>query len=436
VAPAERVVPLDVLRGAALLGILTMNIRFFADVTAVYENPTAHGDLRGANYLAWYLPALLADTKFMAIFSMLFGAGIVLMAGRQEQAGRPPLAVHLRRMAVLLGFGLAHAWLVWAGDILYSYALCGVAVYPFRRARPAALVILGLLVLAIGSSISLVLYGSLQDYPPARADMQEDFQPSAQAIQAEIESYRGGWREQNAARWQVASAMETVEFVVYIAWRAGGLMLIGMALFKLRVFDASRPRAFYLALMAAGVLVGLPVVAYGIRQMEASGWEVAYCRFLGSQFNYWGSLPVAGAWVGLVMLACQSVRLRRATAPLAAVGRMALTNYLMQSLVCTWAFYGHGLGLFARLDRVAQMGVVAAVWALQLAVSPLWLWYFRLGPAEWLWRTLTYGRLQPLLYRKEDLVGLPIVSAAASHEGSSPSPAVAMQAGEQGGHGR
>src|SRR5262249_51584216 len=121
VAAAERIVPLDVLRGAALLGILLMNIRGFAAIGAAYEIPTVYGDLREANYAVWYLTSLLADSKFMAIFSMLFGAGMVLMAGRYEAAGRRPLALHLRRMAVLLLFGLAHAYLLWVGDILYTY---------------------------------------------------------------------------------------------------------------------------------------------------------------------------------------------------------------------------------------------------------------------------------------------------------------------------
>src|SRR5207244_3310682 len=115
-----------------LLGILTMNVQLYAMIGAAYENPTAYGDLTGVNYWVWYLAALLADAKFMTIFSMLFGAGIVLMTGRAEAAGRRAALLHYRRMAVLLGFGLAHAYLLWAGDILYTYALCGCVLYPMR----------------------------------------------------------------------------------------------------------------------------------------------------------------------------------------------------------------------------------------------------------------------------------------------------------------
>jgi uncharacterized protein len=411
---SERIVPLDVLRGVALLGILLMNVRFFAAIGAAYENPTAYGDLHGANYGVWYLTALLADSKFMAIFSMLFGAGVVLMAGRREKAGKRPLFLHLRRMAVLLLLGLAHAYLLWAGDILYTYALCGTVVYFFRRCRPAVLLVLGTLVLAIGSAVPLLWY---EHMPQAdREALRRDFQPPLRDVEAELRAYRGDWWRQNEARWPAAWEMQTKEFAAVLAWRAGGLMLIGMALFKLRILDGSRPRGLYLAMLTGGVLVGLPVVAYGLYAVEARGWDPVYALLVGSQFNYWGSLPVAGAWVALVMLACRSLWLHCLTAPLAAVGRMALSNYLLQSVLCTWIFYGHGLGLFGKVERVGQMGVVAMVWALQLAVSPLWLWYLRFGPAEWLWRSLTYGRVQPLRNSS------PRARAELGHEGCAGGP--------------
>jgi uncharacterized protein len=388
----DRIVPLDVLRGFALLGILLMNIRAFAMIGAAYDNPAAHLDLRGANYAVWYATALLADSKFMAIFSMLFGAGMVLMAGRQEKAGRSPGRVHVRRMLVLLVLGLAHAWLLWAGDILCGYAVCGLAVFWLRRRSPGTLLLLGTGMLAIGSAISLAVWQS----PEARAYVRQEGQPSQEDREKEVAAYRGSWRQQCDYRWPLAGLLETVDFGKFLFWRAGGLMLLGMALFRLRVLDASRPPGFYKALVAAGVLVGLPVIAWGLYLDEASGWDPAYITLAGSQFNYWGSLLVALAWVGLVMLACQRPRLRPALGPLAAVGRTALSNYLLQTLLCTTLFYGHGLGWFGHVERVGQMLIVAAVWAVQLVVSPLWLRAFRFGPAEWLWRSLTYGAWQPL----------------------------------------
>jgi uncharacterized protein len=299
---------------------------------------------------------------------------------------------------VLLLFGLAHAYLLWAGDILYSYALCGMAVYPFRRLRPRWLLPLGLLVFGVGSAFMLGLSWAMPLLPPEASEgMRRELQPSSEAIAREVAAYSGGWAGAFRERWQASLGIETFGFVIHIAWRAGGLMLLGMGLFKLGVFSAACPRWVYRAMVAVGLFVGLTVVAYGIHQNVAHDWDPLYAKFTGGQFNYWAGLLVAGGWVGLVMLACLSPRVRPWTGPLAAVGRTALTNYLMQSVICTTIFYGHGFGLFGQVDRVGQMAVVVAVWAFQLAVSPLWLRYFRLGPAEWLWRSLTYLRWQPIL---------------------------------------
>ena len=119
--------------------------------------------------------------------------------------------------------------------------------------------------------------------------------------------------------------------------------------------------------------------------------------FLGSQFNYWASILVALGWVGLVMLVCKSDLLRPLTRPFAAVGRMAFSNYIMHTVICTTIFYGHGFGLYGYAERWQQVCVVVAIWGVQLAISPLWLKYFRFGPLEWLWRSLSYWRLQPFL---------------------------------------
>jgi uncharacterized protein len=390
--------PLDILRGFALLGILVMNIQYMAMVGAAYENPTAYGDLGGANYAVWYLGALLVDLKFMAIFSMLFGAGLVLASGRQEAAGRAPLLNHLRRMGVLLVFGLLHAYLIWPGDILYSYALCGLIVYFFRRLPPAWLLLFGLLILGVGSAILIETHASLSFLSPEElSELQEEFKPPPKQVAEELAIYRGDWKGAFQARVQVAYFLQTEEFVRFLAWRAAGLMLLGMAFFKLGALTGEWSRRAYLALVAAALLVGLPVTAYGIHQNEASGWDAGYVQFLGSQYNYWASLVVALGWVGLVMLACPWKRLRFLTRALAAVGRMALTNYLAQSLICTTIFYGHGLGLIGRVERVGQLAIICGVWAVQLVVSPLWLRYFRFGPAEWLWRSLTYLKAQPFI---------------------------------------
>ena len=391
-----RIDSIDVLRGFALLGILIMNIQLFAMPEAAYYNPTAYGDLDGANLYVWLGGRLLADQKFMTIFSMLFGAGIVLMTSRAEARGETR-HVHYRRMGWLAIIGLAHAHLLWAGDILFLYAVCGMLVYPFRGMSPGRLLVLGTATVAVASAIFAGLQASVPYWSEeALAEVTVGaWQPTRAIIDDAVATYRGGWLEQLPARSATALGFETFLLVIWGGWRAGGLMLIGMALHKLDVFSARRSRRFYGALIAAALVAGIPVEAYGVALDFEFGWALDWSLLQGRQFNYWPSIAVALGYVGLVMLACRTDLLRRASRPLAAVGRTALSNYLLQTVICTTIFYGHGLGLYGSVDRVGQLAIVLGVWAVQLTASPLWLRRYRFGPAEWMWRSLTYGERPP-----------------------------------------
>ena len=166
--------------------------------------------------------------------------------------------------------------------------------------------------------------------------------------------------------------METIFFVVFTFWRVTGLMLVGMALFKLGVFSAKRPSSLYWTLIAVGLLIGIPVTLYGTYRDFAAGWDFLYSFFYGTQFNYWASLLVSLGWVGAIMLASKAAALVPLTRRLAAVGRMAFTNYIMHTVVCTTLFYGHGLGLIGKVSRVEQFAIVLVIWAVQLvSVSDL-----------------------------------------------------------------
>ena len=166
-------------------------------------------------------------------------------------------------------------------------------------------------------------------------------------------------------------------------------MLVGMALFRLGLFNGTCSRRTYGMLVAAAVFVGIPVTLYGTWRDFASGWDFVYSFFYGMQINYWASLPVAFGWVGAVMLAPRF-------AALAAAGRMAFSNYILQTLICTLIFYGTGLGLMGNVERTGQFAIVAGVCTLELALSTWWLRRFRFGPLEWLWRSLTYWEIEPL----------------------------------------
>jgi uncharacterized protein len=400
VTEPERIDSLDVLRGVAILGILVMNIQSFAMIGVAYDNPAAYGDFSRTDYWVWFFAHVLFSQKFMTIFTMLFGAGVVLMCGRREARGQGSAGVHYRRMVVLLIIGLLHAYLLWHGDILNTYALCGLIVYLCRKWRPSVLIGAGLPLMVIPCLISLALAWSMRFWPSGEVErFVLKAMPTVEKIDLETTIFSGGWWGQMGRRGLLALMIQTFGFFLGTLWLCTGLMMIGMALFKLGVFSARRSARFYGIMTIGGLLVGLPIILFGVHENIEVGWHAKFRTFIGSQFNYLAALPVALGWVGLVMLMCRLERLRGVTRPFAAAGRMAFTNYLMQTVLCTMLFYGHGLGLFGRVSRLGQLGVVAGVWLVQLIISMLWLRRFRFGPAEWLWRSLTYWKRQPLLRR-------------------------------------
>lgn len=394
----ERIIALDVLRGFALLGILIMNIQGFSMPEAAYFVPTVYGDLSGLNRWIWTISHVVADQKFMAIFSMLYGAGIVLLTSRMDERGQSARGLHYRRTFWLLAIGLAHAYLLWSGDILTSYAICAALVFWFRNMRPRNLLIVGLIVFLISPLLMFGTFASLQSAPTeAVQEVIADFAPSAEEIEAELAAYRGGLAAQMAERVPSSISMQTMSLLFYTLWRAGGLMLIGMALYKWGVFSAKRSTRFYNWLFAIGCLIGLPLIVIGVNNNFAHDWDILYARFgPGLLFNYFGSVLISLAYISVIMRVVQKNALPALQKRLAAVGRMALTNYLLQSILATLIFYGSGLGLFGSVERWGQILIVLLIWLLQLWISPLWLHYFRFGPFEWLWRSLTYMRLQPL----------------------------------------
>lgn len=420
VAIRDRIEAIDTLRGFALLGILVMNITGFAFPFAAYFNPTVYGGSTGLDFGAWVAANLLFELKMMNIFSMLFGAGLLLMAERAEAAGRPFGRIYFRRLLWLLGIGLIHAYLVWHGDILVTYALCGVVLYLFRRRSARALVVAGLLFLLFGALIQTgggfaqrqlrnvveeieakVAAGQVMtERRQALVDqwngLRRGFGPTPDEIDETIRNMRGDLATVVRENAHEALNIHTQALPFYLFWRALGMMLVGMGLLKLGVLSARRSPRFYTRWMIAGFGLGLPIVAFGIWRWSVHGFDFVASFLVDGQYNYFGSVLVSMGYIGLVMRLCQSGRVRGLRARLAAVGRMALTNYLLQSVLCASLFFGYGLGLFGRVGRFHLWAIILGIWIVELAISPWWLARFRFGPAEWLWRSLTYGRLQPM----------------------------------------
>lgn len=396
VAPSERIQPLDVLRGIAVLGILIMNIQSFSMIQAAYINPTAFGDLTGLDRWVWILSHVFATEKFMTIFSILFGAGVVLLTRKLESRGLGAAGVHYRRTFWLLVAALIHAYGFWYGDILFTYGLSALIVYLFRKASPRRLLIAGLAVIAVPSLLYLFFGWSIPYWPPeALASSLSAWSPGPEAVAAETAAYRGGWLAQMDARVPASVFHQTFLILIWYGWRVVGLMMAGMALFKWGVLSAERSDRFYRVAAVAGLGVGLPIAAYGVAYNFAASWRLEHSMFFGWQFNYWGSLAVAFGYIGLVMLFCRSGLWPGLKPLFSDVGRMAFSNYLLQTLICTTLFYGHGFGLFGRVERTGQVLVVLVIWVALVLFSRLWLRSFRFGPAEWLWRSLTYRQWQP-----------------------------------------
>ena len=334
----------------------------------------------------------------MNIFSMLFGAGIILGWERSKAKGVSFGKTHYRRVGLLAVFGLLHAHLLWHGDILFWYGMCGMFVFLFRKSTPKKLIVWGLAFLAVGSLISLA--GGLSVEFMSADELQslnEDFKPSLEEREREVQIYQSDWMTQMEHRTNAARELEIASFLFWAFWRVSGLMLLGMALFKMDIFSAKRSRRFYLILIGIALAIGLPIVGYGMYTNISNDWESPNYFFLGLQFNYWASILVSLGWIGGIMLVCQA-GLSRIMNSLAAVGRMAFTHYILQTVLATLIFYGHGLGYFGQISRTGQFGIVLAIWTLQIIISPIWLKYFRFGPLEWLWRSLVYMQKQPFVH--------------------------------------
>jgi uncharacterized protein len=374
-----------------------MNIRIFALPQAAYFNPTAYGDYTGLNQLWFWLTAVFADQKFMTLFSLMFGAGMALISERAAARGQPAKGLLARRNAWLLVLGLLHAYLVWYGDILVTYALCGFVVMFCRNWKPRTQLIVGLLFLLVPSLFFLAGGLSFSQWPEAEVQAAlQDWAPDAETLAEELAVYQGGWFGQLPHRISTAVEFQTEIFLIFAFWRAGGLMLVGMALFRWGWLTAQRTPAAYRKLMVTGFGLSIPAIAWGLYRNELGGWSYAEAFFLNGQFNYWGSVLMALGYIGLVMLWCLGDTLPALRARLAAVGRTAFSCYIAQSLICTFVFYGHGLGLYGSVGYAQQALVVFAVWALLLFAAPAWLARYRFGPMEWLWRSLTYWQRQPM----------------------------------------
>lgn len=397
VASAERLESLDVLRGFALLGILAMNIRMMAAPFGAYPYPYTLWEFEGANRAAYLFTAVFFDLKMMGLFSMLFGAGVLLYAGKGGPEGTPTTGLWFRRMGWLLAIGLVHGYLIWNGDILVPYALCGLLVlWWVRNWSPRTLLIGGLAMLTIGALLNAgqaVAWESMSE--AERAEQLEFMSPTPAQAQQQLADMRGGYLAIVAGRAPMVALGQSIYFAIFFLWRCGGMMLVGMALYKWGFLTGERSPALYARAAAVCLPIGVALSSYGFTALESVGFAMP-ARAVADSWNYVGAVFTSVGYAAVLLYAIATGRFAALRRRLAAVGQMAFTNYLSHSVITAVLFLGWGLGLAGRLDYAQQLLVVATIWILQLVVSPLWLARFRFGPAEWLWRSLTYLQRQPL----------------------------------------
>lgn len=415
----ERLPALDLLRGIAILAILLANIPYFSGPADWYVSRGSDNSLTDNVVVAVTLFAI--DGKFITLFSILFGAGMALQVERARASLRPFVGYYLRRLAILLVIGLVHALFIWFGDILTAYALIGLVAFALSWCRKEVLLacltavwlwaygclaLMALLVAILGESFwempapdpAPPSATSVSDSDPGTVDAwcrrirSMDWQEFVSREQ-QIRVYRDGtWRQMfyNRAIYLLTSA---VPLVLVMGWYLLGCFLLGMVLMRQGIFhDVDAHRAWLRRLIGFGLLVGVPlhgagVAVYGFDPNSSYSWLL----------NGFGALPMALAYLGFILFWSRTTCGLGLQRRLRAVGRMALTNYLMQSLLCTCLFYSYGLRLYGDVSRTAALAVVLAIWMLQLAVSPWWLRHFQLGPVEWLWRSLAEGRRRPFL---------------------------------------
>jgi uncharacterized protein len=398
VSSSARLETLDVLRGFALLGILAMNIRAMAAPFSAYMNPMSLFEYSGASRAAYNFTSVVFDLKMMGLFSMLFGAGVLLYAAKPTESGKPPRGLWFRRMFWLLMFGLVHAYLIWAGDILVPYALCGILVLWWVRRLPAwALMAAAVLFLAVGAALSVghgLSWESMDE--DERAETAEIWMPTAEQARAQLDELHGSYPEVVAHRAQFVFVSQTFFFLAFFLWRCGGMMLLGMSLYKSGFLDGSRSIGHYARVAAICIPLGLALAWYGAIELERIRFTMPQ-RTIADLWNYTGAVLASVGYAALLIIIVKSGALAALRRSLATVGQMAFSNYLFQSIITSILFLGWGFGLAGQFDYAQQLFVVIAIWAFQLVASPMWLGRYRFGPAEWLWRSLTYWQRQPML---------------------------------------
>jgi uncharacterized protein len=413
------------MRGIVLFGILLMNINGMG-LARAYDDPTVSGGSTGLDLYTWVTTNMLFEGTMRALFSLLFGVGMFVLLDRLEEkgAGIDAANIYFRRLTWMLLFGLVHSYLLlWVGEILYDYALMGFLVYSFRNMAPKRLIIISAFLIAAGTLWNYVDYKKDLKFVEQVA-LVNTYKAEGKPLTMELKEADEKWQKREAERSSEGIAeynsnmrkdyLHVVGFIAPIStfnnehdpYRWGpfdvlSMMLLGIAFFKLNILSAKKSYLFYGIMALVGYSIGLCVNYYEVTTIINSNFSLL--GFSKANLTYGlGRVFIAMGHIAAIMLLCKLPLLHWLKSRLAAVGKMALTNYITHSVIALFFFTGAGFGMFGKLQRHELLYIVFSIWVFQLIVSPIWLRYFEFGPIEWLWRNLSYQKMHA--FRKTKIV--------------------------------
>ena len=433
----ERILFLDSIRGIALLGILLMNSMAQSQSHFYYDKMDLSQPITGANFYAWAAETFLFEGTMRGLFSILFGAGTILLLTRlvKNLHGLEPADIFYRRMLWLLVFGLINAFVfLWPGDILYPYALCGLLLFPFRNLSPKNLLWIAFALLVIGTyreNSDLFHAKKIISKGQAVAALDTSRVKLTDEQKEDLGKYTS-FKEKNSKEGIAKEAkeetkkikgksyvalfkffrdinmmLESTAFYTFFWWDILIFFFIGMALFKSGFLTGNSSTYVYILVAVTGIAAGITMNYF----YHKTQYNLRFDQYLFTQkwkFSYYELRRVFQSlgYLSLLILLYKLVPFRKLMNIFVPVGQMAFTNYLMQSIITSIIFYG--FGVFATLQRYEVYYVVGAIWLFQIIFSNIWLRYYRFGPFEWLWRSLTYLKKQPMRRTKEGITAEPL----------------------------
>ncbi len=405
ILPQERIALLDILRGFAIFGILLVNMELFNSPPYPSEVSVGTGT---ADHLAAWLIRFFGEGKFYTLFSFLFGLGFSLQMARAVSRGARFGSVYGRRLFVLLLIGLAHALLVWPGDILILYAVLGVPLLAFRTSSPRTLIVWTLICLALPILFYAGLFGFVEygrSVPQVAEQIERWFAGTTAKYEALAEQ---SFQVYSAGTFAEITAQRIHDLGFYYLDPLDGWLVWAPHIFAMFLMGLYVGRRGFLQHISTHVPIFRKAMWWGLGLglsgnlgfVVTADWSdpvvPSVTGLVEAVFFVIGAPALSFFYVAGILLLGQREGWQKRLAPLAAVGRMALSNYLLQSVICTTIFYSYGLGLYGRVGPAVGVALTAVIFIIQIILSVWWLRRFQFGPMEWVWRSLTYRKRQPM----------------------------------------